>query len=98
MCKLFSIGELIIDFQSVGVSSLKDTSQFVKNAGGAPANVCVQASKFGHETIYLSKVGNDGFGDFLIETLKNEGVDTTYISKSNNHDTSLAFVSFKEEG
>lgn len=98
MCKLYSIGELIIDFQSVGVSSLKDTSQFVKNAGGAPANVCVQASKFGHETIYLSKVGNDGFGDFLIETLKNEGVDTTYISKSNNHDTSLAFVSFKEEG
>ena len=98
MNKLYSIGELIIDFQSIGTSGLKDTNQFVKNAGGAPANVCVQATKFGQKAVYLSKVGNDGFGDFLIETLKNEGIDTTYVSKSNNHDTSLAFVSFKEEG
>ncbi len=43
MSKLYSVGELLIDFQSVGTGSLKDTAQFVKNAGGAPANVCVQA-------------------------------------------------------
>ena len=98
MSKLYSIGELLIDFQSVGVASLKDTQQFVKKAGGAPANVCVQAVKLGQQAVYLTKVGNDGFGDFLIETLKNEGVDVTYISKSNEHDTSLAFVSFTEDG
>lgn len=98
MSKLYSIGELLIDFQSVGIQSLKDTNQFVKNAGGAPANVCVQAVKFGQKGVYLTKVGNDGFGDFLIETLAKEGVDTRYISKSNQYDTSLAFVSFKEDG
>lgn len=37
MSKLYSVGELLIDFQSVGTGSLKDTAQFVKNAGGAPA-------------------------------------------------------------
>ncbi len=36
MSKLYSVGELLIDFQSVGTGSLKDTAQFVKNAGGAP--------------------------------------------------------------
>lgn len=70
MSKLFSIGELIIDFQSVGTGSLKETKQFVKNAGGAPANVCVQAVKLGQKAVYLTKVGNDGFGDFLIDSLK----------------------------
>lgn len=98
MSKLYSIGELIIDFQSVGTGSLKETRQFVKNAGGAPANVCVQAVKLGQEAVYLTKVGNDGFGDFLIDTLQKEGVDVSYISKSNVYDTSLAFVSFQADG
>lgn len=98
MSKLYSIGELLIDFQSVGTKSLKDTKEFVKNAGGAPANVCVQAVKFGCEAVYLSKVGNDGFGEFLIETLEKEGVDVRFISKSSKYDTSLAFVSFSADG
>lgn len=98
MSKLYSVGELLIDFQSVGTGSLKDTAQFVKNAGGAPANVCVQAVKLGQSAAYLTMVGNDGFGEFLTETLKREGVDTSYIKSSDKYDTSLAFVSFKDGG
>lgn len=98
MSKLYSIGELLIDFQSVGSGGLKETKEFVKNAGGAPANVCVQAVKLGRQAAYLTKVGHDGFGEFLIETLKNEGVDVSYITESDEYDTSLAFVSFKEGG
>lgn len=98
MSKLYSIGELLIDFQSVGTGGLKDTKQFVKNAGGAPANVCVQAVKLGQKAVYLTKVGGDGFGDFLIEALNGEGVDTSHILRSDKYDTSLAFVSFKEDG
>lgn len=98
MSKLYSIGELLIDFQSVGTGGLKETHQFVKNAGGAPANVCVQAVKLGQKAVYLTQVGSDGFGEFLIETLQNEGVDTSYIKTNDRFDTSLAFVSFKEGG
>ncbi|MCH5152434.1 MAG: carbohydrate kinase [Clostridiales bacterium] len=98
MSRLYSVGELLIDFQSVGVAPLKDTQQFVKKAGGAPANVCVQAVKLGQQATYLTKVGCDAFGEFLVETLANEGIDVSYISKSTQHDTSLAFVSFAENG
>lgn len=98
MSKLYAIGELLIDFQSVGMGNLKETKQFVKNAGGAPANVCVQAVKLGCQAAYLTKVGNDGFGEFLIQTLLDEGVDTSFISKSCDYDTSLAFVSFQQNG
>ena len=98
MSKLYSIGELLIDFQSVGSAPLKDTQQFVKKAGGAPANVCVQAVKLGQKAVYLTKVGSDGFGEFLIDSLKKEGVDTSFIKTSREHDTSLAFVSFTEDG
>ncbi len=98
MSKLVSIGEVLIDFQSVGTGSLKHIQQFIKNAGGAPANVCVQAAKLGQKAIYLTQVGDDGFGEFLIEELQNTGVDTSYIKKSKQYHTSLAFVSYKEDG
>lgn len=98
MSRLYALGELLIDFQSVGVNSLKDTEQFVKKAGGAPANVCAQVVRLGNKATYLTKVGNDGFGDFLIESLKNVGIDTSYILKDSNYNTSLAFVSFQENG
>ena len=98
MSKLYSIGELLIDFQSVGTGSLKQTSQFIKNAGGAPANVCVQAVKLGQSAVYLTQVGDDGFGEFLIDALRDEGVDVSYIKRTAKYDTSLAFVSFKEGG
>ncbi len=98
MSKLYCLGELLIDFQSVGTGSLKDTRQFVKNAGGAPANVCVQAVKLGREAAYLTMVGADGFGDFLTQTLKDEGVDTSRVLSTPDYDTSLAFVSFGADG
>ena len=98
MSRLYSVGELLIDFQSVGVAPLKDTQQFVKKAGGAPANVVVQAVKLGQSATYLTKVGMDAFGEFLIETLAREGIDVSHISRSTQHDTSLAFVSFAENG
>ncbi len=98
MSKLYAIGELLIDFMPLDRASFKDTAQFERKAGGAPANVCVQATKLGINSAYLTKVGKDGFGDFLIETLKNEGVDVGYISQSNEYNTSLAFVSLTKEG
>lgn len=98
MNKLISIGELIIDFASEGVSELKNTEVFRKKPGGACANVCCQVSKNCLKAVYVSKVGNDAFGEFLIETLKNENVETKYIKKSDDHHTSLAFVSFLENG
>lgn len=98
MNRLYSLGELLIDFQSVGTAPLKDTQQFVKHAGGAPANVCVQAVKLGQQATYLTKVGKDAFGDFLIQTLDKQGIETSYISQSTQHDTSLAFVSFLDNG
>lgn len=98
MSKLVSIGELIIDFASDGVSELKNTEVFRKKPGGACANVCCQVSKNNLKAVYISKVGNDAFGDFLIETLQNENVETTLVKKSDDYHTSLAFVSFLENG
>ncbi len=97
--KLIGIGELLIDFipHEKG-RKLKEVQTFMRVAGGAPANVCACVSLLGQESIMLTKVGNDAFGDFLIETLEKCNVDVTHIKKTDQANTALAFVSIDHDG
>lgn len=99
MSKLISIGEALIDFipQEKGIA-LKDVNTFQRVAGGAPANVCACVSQLGEEAIMLTQLGEDAFGDYIIDTLNNVNVNTTYIKRTKEAHTGLAFVSLKEDG
>lgn len=99
MKKVLTIGEAIIDFipKQKG-KGLKDVETFTKKAGGAPANVAGGIAKLGGDSIFITQVGQDGFGDFLIEEIAKVGVDTTYINQTPDYDTSLAFVALDESG
>ncbi|MFJ7666989.1 carbohydrate kinase [Lysinibacillus sp. NPDC097195] len=99
MRKLYAIGELLIDFTPSGQGgSLLTVEQFTKNAGGAPANVAAVCAKLGQLAALLTQVGQDAFGDFLIKTVKQAGVDTRYIAQTTEGETSLAFVSLTADG
>ncbi|MDQ0230368.1 carbohydrate kinase family protein [Metabacillus malikii] len=99
MSTLFSIGEVLIDFipEQKGIA-LKDVTSFEKAPGGAPANVAAAVSKLGGNSSMITKLGVDAFGDFLIETLQNVGVNTDFVFRTNEANTALAFVSLKENG
>jgi fructokinase len=99
MKKIIGIGELLIDFipNQKGVA-LNAVDTFSKKAGGAPANVCVAARKMGTSSKFLGQVGQDAFGDFLIDTLRTVEVDTTQIIQSKGANTALAFVSLSTSG
>jgi fructokinase len=97
--KLFAIGEVLIDFVPLqkGVA-LKDVISFERAPGGAPANVAAAVAKFGEQSTMITKLGSDAFGDFLIEQLKQAGVNTDKILRTKEANTGLAFVSLKENG
>lgn len=99
MGKLYSIGEVLIDFIPLqkGVA-LKDVLAFERAPGGAPANVAAAVAKYGQEAAMISKLGNDAFGDFLVEKLVEAGVETEKIYRTDDANTALAFVSLKENG
>ena len=96
---ILCIGELLIDFFSNDTNgSLKDSSIFLKKAGGAPANVCSSIAKLGGKAYFLGKVGNDPFGDYLESVLTSIGVSTELLLKDPHLPTTLAFVSLQEDG
>lgn len=89
---IYAIGEVLIDFIAKEEGKLKNVREFEKHPGGAPANVAVGLRKLGVKSGLISKVGDDPFGEFLIEKLKKEGVETKYIVKDVNRHTGIVFV------
>ena len=99
MPKALCIGELLIDFVSTTPDvTLTDAPGFVKAPGGAPANVAVGLARLGIEPGFIGKVGADPFGYFLIETLQQNDVDTTYLIAGEESRTTLAFVATRSDG
>ena len=99
MKKVISIGEALIDFiPNQKGCSLKEVLGFERVAGGAPANVSAVVSKLGGKSNFISKLGKDAFGDYIIDTLNDVNVDTSYVLRTNKANTGLAFVSLKEDG
>ncbi len=98
MINVICLGELLIDM----VCSEKDTGLqggniFIKAPGGAPANVAVAISRLGLKCGFIGKVGEDPFGNFLINLLKNESVETSHLDKIEGVRTTIVFVGNKKD-
>ncbi len=93
------IGELLIDFFCTDIDvQLIEGRQFIKSAGGAPANVSATIAKLGGNSVFCGKVGQDPFGYYLKQTLEAVSVDTSMLVMDEKEGTTLAFVSLKKNG
>lgn len=97
--KMCAIGEALIDFiPKQSGCALKQVEDFRRVAGGAPANVAAAVSCLGMGSMVLTQLGKDAFGDYIIDCMKEKSIDTSHVLQTDEYDTSLAFVSLKEDG
>ena len=92
---LLCIGEILADM--IGEEKNGITT-YERKAGGAPFNVACALKKFGRDVKFVGSVGDDLIGQFLIKYAGDFGMDTAYIHKHNDRNTTLAFVELNEEG
>ena len=84
------IGECLIELSTNG--SLADTSTLNKYFGGDTVTTAVAVARLGGKVSYLTKVGNDGFSEFILSSLKKENIDTSLI-KTNDEQNGMYIVS-----
>lgn len=84
------IGECLIELSANG--SLADTSTLNKFFGGDTVSTAVTVARLGGNVTYLTKVGNDGFSEFILSSLKKENIDTSLI-KTNDEQNGMYIVS-----
>lgn len=90
---LYSIGELVIDF-----TPGSEPGSYIRNPGGAPANAAITAARSGLEVGVCSSVGNDDFGRFLVQTLKDNHVQVINPELCDKAMTTMAFVTLAPDG
>jgi fructokinase len=95
---ILCFGEALIDFHSEGGDEFGFPRSFVPYAGGAPANVAVAAARLGGAAAFAGMLGQDLFGDFLLDSLQRAGVDTHGVARTGEANTALAFVALDAKG
>ena len=98
MKKIICFGEALIDFLPDPAQRADGAKAFLRNAGGAPANVAVALAQLGADSHFVGMLGADMFGDFLLESLQQAGVQTAGVRRTSAANTALAFVSLDARG
>jgi 5-dehydro-2-deoxygluconokinase len=78
--ELLTVGRIGVDLypEQSGVP-LAEVRSFAKSLGGTATNVAVGAARLGHTSAVFSKVGPDGFGDYVRTALTGFGVDPQFV-------------------
>jgi fructokinase len=99
MNKILCIGEALIDMICTDKGmALSDGEHFLKKAGGAPMNVAAAIGALGGSVAVAAKVGDDPFGQHLVDVLNAFHVNTGHVIKDPQQFTTFAFVSLMENG
>ncbi|GAB2174704.1 carbohydrate kinase family protein [Dongia sp. agr-C8] len=91
---IVSCGEALIDFMPIEHEGAPAYRPF---PGGSPFNVAIGLGRLGAPSGFLSRISTDFFGDLLLRTLRDNGVDTRYVKRAADP-SMLAFVSHRPEG
>lgn len=93
MTRILVAGEALVDFIPDSRGPLPTVETFHRRAGGAPANVAVGLARLDVTPSFWTRIGDDAFGDFLLDTLVDAGVDDAHVVRDPTAKTSLVFVS-----
>lgn len=88
-----TFGEAMAMFIANQPGSLSQIDQFTRELAGAETNVAIGLARLGLRAGYATKVGQDSFGRFIIERLKNEGVDIGHIINDEQYPTGFQLKS-----
>jgi 2-dehydro-3-deoxygluconokinase len=72
--------------------------RFLPGFGGDTSNVAIAASRLGSRTAYISKLGNDPFGDAIAALWQAEGVDQSAVTRHPTAQTGLYLVTHTGHG
>jgi 5-dehydro-2-deoxygluconokinase len=90
---LITMGRSSIDLYSNDIGApFEQISSFAAFVGGCPTNISVGARRLGLRTGLLTAVGADAVGDFILNFLEREGVETAFIPRKPGHRSSAVLL------
>ena len=92
MTEIVVMGRLSADIYPTELRTpLRDQRNFTRYVGGFAGNVCTGLARLQVATAIVSKVGNDGQGEFIRDFLSREGVDVRWLGIDHSLNTPVVF-------
>lgn len=100
MNEIMTMGEIIVEIMRGDVDQPLNKAGIFKGPypSGAPAIFIDTVARLDHKAAIVGGVGDDDFGDCLIERLSGDGVDCSNIIKNDRISTGCAFVMYRSDG
>ncbi len=95
---IITIGEAMAMFVATKTGELSAVDQFMKRVAGAELNVATGLARLGLKVGWVSRVGNDSFGQFVLDTLKKEGIETAGVTLDGRYPTGFQLKSKVTDG
>jgi sugar/nucleoside kinase (ribokinase family) len=88
---LVGVGEPLVAFLPDRIGPLRAVPAFERALAGAECNVLIGATRLGLRFALASRVGDDEFGAYVVETLRGNGVDVSAVSVDPDAPTGIFF-------
>ncbi|MGF1627930.1 MAG: 5-dehydro-2-deoxygluconokinase [Kiloniellaceae bacterium] len=95
---VITLGRASVDLygQQIG-GRLEDMASFAKSVGGSPTNIAIGAARLGLKSGLITRVGREQFGNFILEQLAREGVETRGVVIDPERLTALAILGVQSD-
>jgi 2-dehydro-3-deoxygluconokinase len=90
---IISMGEPMLEFNAAEEGSLSEVGQFNIGYGGDTSNFAVAASRLGGNVGYLTRLGDDEFGERFLRMWHKEGIDASHVARDADAPTGIYFIS-----
>ena len=91
-CEVLTIGRVGVDLYPLQSGAhLQDVETFGRFLGGSPTNVAVAAARLGRRSAVITRTGQDPFGTFVHQALRDLGVDDRFVSAVDGLPTPITF-------
>lgn len=71
---------------------------FKRKVGGAELNVAIGCARLGLKSGWISRLGNDDFGKYIMKTARGEGINTSEVKLVDGYQTSVYFREVLSDG
>lgn len=89
MGAILTVGEPMALFVAEQEGLLDEVEKFSRFVAGAEVNFAIGMVRLGHQVTYITQLGNDPFGRQIGRFLKQNGINTSYVSYHSNYFTGM---------
>jgi len=87
-----TVGETMVAFEAEDFGPLRHINSFRKWPGGSESNVAIGLARLGFRVGWVSKLGNDEFGHYILSVIRGENIDVSQVKMSPEFKTGVFFV------